>query len=94
MAKLSAKQLKVKAILDAIGERIRSGGKLHSNHDFEAAIKAMGYSYKQAEKLIVKLAEPDVRRAYIKSFHGHLPVELKAFQDGQEKGTWGQVTNE
>lgn len=80
MAKLSGKQLKVKAILDAIGERLRLGEKFHSNQDFETAIKAMGYSYKEAERLIVKLADSDVRDAYIESFGGHLPAELKKFQ--------------
>lgn len=80
MAKLSGKKLKVKAILDAIGQRLKSGEKLRCNHDFEAEIKAMGYSHKEAEWLIVELADSDVRDAYIKSFPGHLPMELKRFQ--------------
>ena len=80
MAKLSGKQQKVKSILDAIGQQIRSGKKFHSNQDFEVEIKAMGYSYKQAEGLIVKLADSDVRHAYIESFRGHLPMELQQYK--------------
>jgi len=80
MAKLSGKQQKVKSILDAIGQQIRSGKKFHSIQDFEAEIKAMGYSYKQAEGLIVKLADSDVRHAYIETFGGHLPMELQQYK--------------
>jgi hypothetical protein len=75
MAKLSGKQLKVKAILDAIGQRLRSGERFYSNQQFETEIKALGYSYKEAERLIVKLAESDVRDAYVESFKGNLPLE-------------------
>ena len=81
MAKLGGKKQKVKAILDAFGDRLRSGEKFHSNQQFETEIKALGYSYKEAEALIVELAQSDVRDAYIESFKGqNLPMELKKYQ--------------
>ena len=77
MAKLSGKQLKVKAILDDIEQRLRSGEKFYSNQQFEEEIKGLGYSYKETERVIQKLASPFVLDQYVKSFGNNVPMELK-----------------
>jgi len=80
MAKMSGKHLKVRATLDEIDRRLKAGERFPDNHEFEQGIMAIGYSYKEAEQLIIKYANGDVREAYIASFKGHLPMELKKFQ--------------